>query len=93
IGDGKSSGNETIDTYLPASTFKKNAFIGGRAAIYPKKNLFPASLDEVGFVDPAGGNFRLAPSSLLKSAGVKGRDVGADIDAIERARGSAGGTD
>jgi hypothetical protein len=89
IGDGTSSGNATIDTYLPASTFKKNALVGGRATIYPKKNLFPASLAEVGFVDAAGGNFRLLPSSVLKSAGVKGRDIGANIDAIESAHGGA----
>ncbi|MFL6213174.1 MAG: hypothetical protein ACJ74J_04690 [Blastocatellia bacterium] len=93
IGDGTASGNATLETYLPVSTFKKNALVGGRAAIYPKKNYFPASLDEVGFVDAASGNFRLSPSSLLKSAGVKGRDVGADLDAIENARGSANGSD
>jgi len=89
IGDGTPSGKATIDEYLPASVFKKNAIIGGRAAIYPKKNLFPTSLDEVGFIDLAGGNFRLSPSSPLKSAGTNGRAIGADINAIEQAHGSA----
>ncbi|MEN3334101.1 MAG: hypothetical protein V7641_3466 [Blastocatellia bacterium] len=87
IGDGTPSGNATIEQYLPASTFKKNAIIGGRASSYPKKNLFPVSLDEVGFIDLPGGNFRLSPSSPLKSIGTKGRDIGADIDAIEQAHG------
>jgi hypothetical protein len=89
IGDGTPSGHATIDEYLPASTFKKNAIIGGRATIYPKKNLFPMSIDEVGFIDLPGGNFRLSPSSPLKSAGTKGRDIGANIDAIERAHSGA----
>jgi hypothetical protein len=87
VGDDAASGNDTIDRYFPASTFKKNAIVGGRATIYPKKNLFPASLDEVGFTDPANANFRLSPASPLKNAGIKGKDIGADLDAIERARG------
>jgi hypothetical protein len=89
IGDGTSSGTATIDQYLPTSTFKKNAIVGGRSMIYPKKNLFPASIDEVGFVDPAAGNFRLSPASPLKNAGTKGRDIGANLDAIEQAHGGA----
>jgi hypothetical protein len=93
IGDGTSSGSATLDEYLPASAFKSNAIVGGRATIYPKKNLFPASLDEVGFIDLPGGNFRLSPSSPLKSAGKKGRDIGADIDAIEQAHSSANGSE
>ena len=91
IGDGASSGNTTIEQYLPASAFKKNAIVGGQPNLYPKKNLFPASLLEVGFVDPASGNFRLSASSPLKGAGTKGQDIGADLDAIEQAHGGATG--
>src|SRR5262249_15616419 len=90
IGDGTASGNATISAYLPASVFKKNAIVGGPAAVYPKKNLFPSSIDAVGFVDPKDDNYRLLPSSPLKSAGSKGKDIGADIDAIDRARQGSG---
>lgn len=86
IGDGAASGNTTLDKYMPLCAFKKNAIVNGRAALYPKKNFFPASLDEVGFVDPAAANFRLAPASPFKRAGTKDKDIGADIDAIEEAR-------
>lgn len=86
IGDGSASGTTTIDKYLPSSVFKKNIIINGRADVYPKKNYFPSSIDEVGFVDPAAENFRLAPSSLFRKAGTKNKDIGADIDAIDKAR-------
>ena len=89
IGDGSQSGMLTIERYLPGSVFKKNAIVGGRSAIYPKKNFFPTSLEEVGFVDLAAGNYRLAATSAYKRAGVKSKDVGADIDAIDAARSGA----
>lgn len=41
--------------------------------------------DEVGFVDPARGDYRLALTSLYKGAGTDGKDIGADIDAIDAA--------
>jgi hypothetical protein len=87
VGDGSVSGTTTIDRYMPSSVFKKNVIINGRATAYPKKNYFPTSIDEVGFVDPATGDFRLAPSSPFKMAGTKQKDIGADLDAIDRARG------
>lgn len=89
VGDGSQSGKVTIERYLPASVFKKNVIAGGQSAIYPKKNFFPRSLEEVGFVDLAADNYRLAATSAYKRAGVKGKDVGADIDAIEAARNGA----
>ncbi|MGA9771361.1 MAG: hypothetical protein WBV94_20165 [Blastocatellia bacterium] len=86
IGDDSRSGNITIEKYLPSSVFKKNVIINGQAAAYPMKNFFPASIDEVGFVDAAMENFRLAPSSPYRKAGTKKKDIGADIDAIDKAR-------
>ena len=86
IGDSSSTGTATIEKYLPASVFKKNVIVSGRADIYPKKNFFPSSFDEVGFVDSASANYRLSPSSPFKGAGTKSSDIGANLDAIERAR-------
>jgi hypothetical protein len=86
IGDGSSSGAKSIEKYLPFSVFKKNVIINGGSTAYPKKNYFPSSIDEVGFVDPATGNYRLSPSSAFKNAGTKNKDIGADLDAIEAAR-------
>jgi hypothetical protein len=39
-------------------------------------------MSDVGFVDLANGNYRLAPSSQGKGRATDGRDVGADIDMI-----------
>jgi hypothetical protein len=41
------------------------------------------TLADVGFVNLAGGNFRLAAGSRGKNAATDGRDVGADIDMVE----------
>ena len=59
--------------------------IGGRASLYPPLNFFPPTFDAVGFVDLAGGDYRLAPDSPLAGQGQGGTDVGADIDALEAA--------
>lgn len=56
---------------------------GWRSLPYPSDNFFPASLEAVGFVDHAGGNYRLAPFSPYRKAGTDGKDIGADIDALQ----------
>jgi hypothetical protein len=84
IGDGSSSGTLTLDRYFPTRVLKKNVIVGGSTSRYPKKNFYPARLEDVGFVDQAGGNYRLADMSQYKNAGTKDRDVGAEIDAIEK---------
>ena len=57
---------------------------GGNAGQYPPDNFFPASLDEVGFVDRGRGDYRLAASSRFRSAGTDSRDPGVDFDALAR---------
>lgn len=39
----------------------------------------------VGFVDKAGGNYRLAPGSIFKAKASDGKDIGVDQDALETA--------
>src|SRR5213083_2079110 len=70
----------TLNLYAPA---------GGAAATYPSDNFFPASLDLVGFLNLAGGDYHLAPSSPYKNTATDGRDLGADIDALTAATASA----
>ncbi|HKQ75654.1 MAG TPA: IPT/TIG domain-containing protein [Blastocatellia bacterium] len=84
-GDGTGTGNETINTYFHGSVFKKNVFVGGPAELYPPDNFFPTSFDQVGFVNRAGGNFRLNPDSPFKDAGTDGKDIGCDFGALDRA--------
>jgi len=84
-GDSRGTGNETITTYFPDSVFKKNVMVGGQSALYPSDNFFPETFDLVGFMDRAGGNYRLAPSSPYKNAGTDGKDIGCDLDILNLA--------
>jgi hypothetical protein len=84
IGDGASSGNITIGQYFPQSSIKKNLIVGGLSSKYPKKNYYPATLGDVGFVDRAKGNYKLAENSLYKNAGKKNRDIGVAFDELEQ---------
>lgn len=86
-GNGTSEGSSTLNTFYMSPVATKNALIGSNAAdwsSYPG-NFFPATENDVGFVDFAGGNYRLAASSPYKNAGTDGKDLGADIDAIAAA--------
>ena len=58
------------------------------ASSWPGNNYFPASTNSVGFVNYNGGNggdYHLQSSSPYKNAGSDGKDLGADIDAVESA--------
>jgi hypothetical protein len=72
--------------------FKYNALIGSPTNFPPSRwplgNLFPASDGNVGFVNfnrGNGGNYALLPSSPYKNAGSDGKDLGADISAVQTA--------
>jgi hypothetical protein len=88
-GSGSSTGTPTLQTFFPGYRFVRNAIVGGKASLYPPDNFFPTSYDAVGFVDRAGGNYRLAPSSPLAGMGQGGTDVGANIDAVAAASSGA----
>src|SRR5207245_1070306 len=79
----------TPSPYAPGAAFVRTAPAGGAAAAYPSDNFFPASLDLVGFLNLAGGDYHLAPSSPYKNTATDGRDLGADIDALTAATASA----
>ena len=87
IGAGVGIGTSALNFYFPGYVFARNAIAGGAASSYPSNNFFPSSLVSVGFVDLAGGNYRLVSTSPYRNAGTDGRDLGADIDAVEAATG------
>jgi hypothetical protein len=81
----------TLATYFPGAVVRRNVIQGGNASRYPADNFFPATMSDVGFVDLAGGDYRLRTTSAYKNAGTDGRDVGADIDSIAAATAGAEG--
>jgi hypothetical protein len=85
IGTGTGEGTRTLNAFYTDYTFVNNAIIGGAAQDYPAGNMGPANMKAVGFVDSASENYRLAPSSPYKGAASDGKDLGADIDAIDAA--------
>lgn len=79
----------TFNACFGKSTFTANAIIASPAgAHWPKNNFFPASADAVRFANYNGGsngNYHLQPSSPYKGKGTDGKDLGADVDAINSA--------
>jgi hypothetical protein len=85
IGTNLGPGNTTISYYFPNGIILNGIFSGAPASRYPTGNFYPASLADVGFTSLAGGDYRLSPSSIYRLAGTDGKDVGADIDALNTA--------
>jgi hypothetical protein len=94
-GDAIGTGEKAMNTYLPSCTFRGevlagvNSYGGSLTAYYPSAdypgNYYPASLDAVGFVDRANGNYRLASSSPYKGKATDGTDAGCNFDALQAA--------
>jgi len=83
-GGSYGEGTASLDTYAGGSLVTNNAIAdGGSANTYPANNYFPATLGSIGFVDLAGGNYRLSSSSAYLGKGYDGRDIGADINQVE----------
>jgi hypothetical protein len=85
MGTGTAEGAATLNAYFADWSFEKNAIVGGQPSLYPPSNFFPVSMAAVGFIDYTGKNYRLSSSSRYKKAGTDGKDLGANIGALEAA--------
>jgi len=85
VGTGTGPGFETLDTFFPGHVFARNVLAGADGSTLPSGNFFPATLNDVGFVNLADGDYRLAAASPYKNAGVDGLDIGADFGALAAA--------
>jgi len=85
MGDSSSPGNATIATFFPGGVFRDGIFAGSNPSVYPPNNYYPPSLSAVGFIDLAGGNYRLSSTSPYRNAATDGTDVGCNIDAVNAA--------
>jgi hypothetical protein len=80
LGAEMAPGTNSITAYLPAATISRNVLAGGTASQYPTTNYFPTvSAWRAGFVNFAGGDYRLTTSSPYRNVATDGRDLGADI--------------
>lgn len=83
MGEGGRAGQYSIDAYLPSSTITNNVLAGGSASAYPTPNAFPTLTQwAASFVDLAGGDYRLLPTSVFYAAGAAGSIPGADLDRV-----------
>jgi hypothetical protein len=86
----------TFNACFSGSAFSANAIVGASStytsAKWPAGNYLPTSAVNVGFVNynsGIGGDYHLQLSSPYKNKGTDGKDLGADIDAVNSAIASA----
>jgi Putative Ig domain len=82
----------SITHCFTTNTFANNALIATPSAFPPSKwpanNLFPQTVDVVGFINynnGNGGNYELQANSPYKNMGTDGKDLGADIVGLNEA--------
>ncbi len=82
----------TIKNCFATNTFGNNGLIASPPvyppSAWPSNNLFPATVDNVGFVNfnnGNGGNYELQSGSPYKGKGTDGKDLGADIAGLNAA--------
>lgn len=64
---------------------------GASASSYPAGDCFPATIDDVGFVDLATEDVRLAPSSPYAASAANGGPAGAGVAQMLRLTGDVDG--
>ena len=82
FGDSAGEGNPALARYAPGVSIKRNVIIGANASVYPPNNAFPATAEEVGFQDYAGGKFGLTAKSKFKGTATDKTDPGCQVDRL-----------
>jgi cellulose synthase/poly-beta-1,6-N-acetylglucosamine synthase-like glycosyltransferase len=86
IGSGAGPGLPSIERYFPGAEIRGNVVIGGHPQFYPGDNFFPASVDEVRFLDPERQRFQLAQGSPYLRRASDGKNPGVDMMALMAAQ-------
>jgi hypothetical protein len=81
-------GKVVFPKYFADGLIAENVIVNGKnipksEMSIPPKNFSVESFGAIGFADMQNGNYRLAANSKLKNKGSNGKDLGADIDAVE----------
>ena len=91
IGDGNvtayaaNNPSAALANWFPGTVFANNVMMDGVASAYPAGNWFPPGSTPIVNAYYDGSDYHLVPGSPYKNAGTDGKDVGADIDAINAA--------
>ena len=85
FGTNQSPGMASINVFFPRGRFRKNVIAGADESKYPIDNFYPPRLDDLKFVDRAGGDYRLSPASRYRGRATDGKDPGCDFDALSAA--------
>jgi hypothetical protein len=78
---------ERLNSCIASLHFEANVLIGGSNG-WPHGNFFPRDPKDVKFLNHNGGkdgDYHLSPTSPYKHAGTDGKDLGADVDGVEKA--------
>lgn len=81
FGDGIGEGSVALQKFTPRVEFRNNVLAGADRSIYPKDNFYP-SIEKVGFVNFAQGDYRLNATSSFRKSASDGTPVGADWDKL-----------
>jgi hypothetical protein len=85
FGDEVGIGKPGIAAYLSGEEIRANVLAGADPSLYPPDNFFFSVSQLFGsFVDPASADYRLLPTSVLRTAATDGSMVGADVQALMR---------
>lgn len=86
LGFSASEGTAALNASATAWTFLKNTIAEGTSSRYPANNFFPALADwKAQFADYDNHDFHLDATSPYKNAGTDGKDLGADMAALDLA--------
>jgi hypothetical protein len=89
IHSGIKVGIESMNTFAGSRwKFARNVVVGvGREYVsyHPPGNFYPATMDDVGFVDWRTGDYRLKGGSSFTGRGAKGTNPGADLGRLAKA--------
>lgn len=80
IGGSTGIGEPSLERYFPEAEVRGNIMIGGAADAYPGGNFFPGSQAELGFVEPARGDYRLKKPPAYRTA--DGAGIGVDFKVL-----------
>jgi len=85
FGSGLGWGNKVVQVNVLGSVVLFDGFVGEGEAWHLGGNTYLKKVEEVRFVDPSQGNYRLQPKSQLRGKGQKKKHSGLNMDSLEAA--------